>query len=257
MPDVSVNIITCNRPAYLERAIKSVLSQEGCDFELVIIDTGHGINRKLVEKFNDSRIRYSVFTTQHLADARNFALKESKGDYIAILDDDDEWVDKHKLSLQLELFKNDKKLILCGTQINRIYPDGSVEINKIYPIGDPDIRDTMLLENPFCHSSTMYNRGVALSVGGYKPVKGLWNINEYELWLNLGLYGYMYNMREQTTNYTVWTNSMTLRHRIKLYLKDFKMAWDYRKYYPNFGRALCRYFITYPLKKILNAIGLG
>ena len=255
MPDVSVNIITCNRPAYLERAIKSVLSQEGCDFELVIVDTGHGINRKLVEKFNDSRIRYFVFTTQHLADARNFALKESKGDYVAILDDDDEWEAKNKISVQLKTCQI-LGLVLMGDQIHRRYPDGTTESLKWYPCADEEIRKSMLIENPFCHSTTMFNRKLALEVGGYNPVKGLWNINEYELWLKLGLKGKMFNSAFNTTTYTVWPNSMTFQHRMKLYIKDFKMAWDYRKYYPNFGRALCRYFITYPSKKILNAIGL-
>jgi glycosyltransferase involved in cell wall biosynthesis len=255
--EVSVNIITCNRPTYLESAIKSVLAQEGCDFELVVVDTGHGINRKLVEKFNDSRIRYFVFTTQHLADARNFALRESEGDYVAILDDDDEWVKKYKLSIQRELLKLEPDLVLVGTQIQRLFSDSTEESKHIYPESDEKIRENMLVENPFCHSTTMFNRRLALEVGGYNPVKGLWNINEYELWLKLGTKGKISNSPQVTTNYTVWTNSMTLSHRIKLYLKDFKMAWDYREYYPNFWRAVCRYFITYPLKKMLNAIGLG
>lgn len=257
MVDVSVNIITCNRPSYLERAIKSVLNQQGCDFELVIVDTGHGINRKLVEKFHDSRIRYFVFTTQHLADARNFALKESKADYVAILDDDDEWVKKYKLSIQREYFKLEPTTVLIGSQIQRLYPDGTEESKKKYPEKDNQIRESMLIENSFCHSTTMFNRKLALEVGGYNPVKGLWNINEYELWLKLGLKGKMFNYNSVTTTYTVWPNSMTFQHRMKLYIKDFKMAWDYRKYYPNFRRALCRYFITYPFVKMLRSIGLA
>jgi glycosyltransferase involved in cell wall biosynthesis len=255
--DVSVNIITRNRPFYLNRAINSVLKQKDCGFELVIIDTGNGINKNLVDKFNDNRIKYHVYTTQHLADARNYALNISQGEYVAVLDDDDEWITDDKLSKQLSIFKTRSNISLVGTQIYRLYPDGKEESIKHYPESNSEIIRSMLIENPFCHSATMFKRNLALEIGGYKPVKGLWNINEYELWLELGLRGAVLNLPDTMVTYTVWTNSMTLRHRIKLYIKDFRMAFEYRDKYPYFGRALWRYTIKYPIKKVIRNIGLA
>jgi glycosyltransferase involved in cell wall biosynthesis len=93
LPRVSVIIATRDRPAYLAKAIKSVLAGEFQDFEIIVTDdAGVPENREVAEAFKDSRILYRRNSTC-LQSARNHcaAARVARGEYIAILNDDDEW----------------------------------------------------------------------------------------------------------------------------------------------------------------------
>jgi len=116
-PKVSVVIPTYNRAYLLPRTIKSVLNQTFQDFELIIVDDGSTDNTKeVVEDFQkqDSRIKYIwQENSGGPAKPKNTGIKNSKGEFLAFLDSDDEWLPE-KLEKQLELFEKDKKLGIVG-----------------------------------------------------------------------------------------------------------------------------------------------
>lgn len=110
MPKVSVNIPCFNGERYIRQTIESVLSQTFSDFELVIVDDGSTDDTsKIINSFSDVRVRYFYKRNEGLASTRNFAFRESKSEFIALLDQDDIWL-KDKLEKQLELFKRDKNV---------------------------------------------------------------------------------------------------------------------------------------------------
>jgi len=86
---VSVIISTLGRPE-LKRAVASVKNQTYKPVELIIIDDK------------------TLSPTQ----ARNKGIKESKGDFIAFLDDDDEWLPT-KLEKQVKMFDLNPLLVIC------------------------------------------------------------------------------------------------------------------------------------------------
>lgn len=89
-PFVSIVIITKNRSHLIEDSIISCLNQTYQNFELVIVDDGSTDNtEQIVKKFNDERIRYLKKESSGIPKSRNFGVKESKGEYIVIMDDDD------------------------------------------------------------------------------------------------------------------------------------------------------------------------
>jgi glycosyltransferase involved in cell wall biosynthesis len=121
-PVVSVIIPTYNRADVIGRSIKSVLSQTYPDFELIIIDDGSTDNtEEVVKSFNDPRI-YFIQREQNRGSsaARNIGIKAARGEFIAFLDDDDEWLPA-KLMLQLQVFRESKMenigLVLCGMTV--------------------------------------------------------------------------------------------------------------------------------------------
>lgn len=94
MPKVSVVIPTCNRPELLSRAIRSILAQTYQDFEIIVIDDGLKERAEnAILAFGDSRIRY-VKNEISLggSGARNRGIADARGEYVAFLDDDDEWL---------------------------------------------------------------------------------------------------------------------------------------------------------------------
>ena len=87
---VSVVIITRNRMKLLKDSITSILNQTHENFELIIVDDGSQDNTsKMVNQFTDPRIRLIQLPPSGIPRARNIGVKESNGDYIVIMDDDD------------------------------------------------------------------------------------------------------------------------------------------------------------------------
>jgi len=101
MPKVSVIIPTHNRAEFLRSAVMSVLNQTFQDFEIVIIDdASKDHTQEVIAHFNDVRIKaiHNQFSKGD-AGARNIGIINSTGEYIALLDDDDEWLPE-KLKIQ-------------------------------------------------------------------------------------------------------------------------------------------------------------
>lgn len=89
-PAVTVAIATRNRADILGEAITSVLAQTMRDLELLIVDDGsEDGTAELVASFADPRIRYIRQEHSGVAAARNRISREARGEFIAVLDDDD------------------------------------------------------------------------------------------------------------------------------------------------------------------------
>ena len=105
-PRISIVLPTYNRGTLIIRAIRSILYQTLGDFELIIIDDGSTDNTKiLIDEFikKDDRIKYIYQDNKGEAAARNKGLENAKGEFIAFIDSDDEWL-PDKLEKQVELF---------------------------------------------------------------------------------------------------------------------------------------------------------
>lgn len=132
MPKVSIVIPTCNRPELLARAIHSVLAQTYRDFEIIVVDDGMKERAEnVVAGFGDSRICYfKNETSLGGGGTRNRGIAASRGEYVAFLDDDDEWLPE-KLLVQMEQFtKTGADVGFCFTAA-RMEADDGVEITMV------------------------------------------------------------------------------------------------------------------------------
>jgi glycosyltransferase involved in cell wall biosynthesis len=102
VPSVSVIIPTLKRPAMLERAIASVLAQTFQDFEIiVVIDGPDDQTAPAAIQSLDARICIVALTVNvGLAEARNVGIRAARSRWVALLDDDDEWL-ADKLRMQV------------------------------------------------------------------------------------------------------------------------------------------------------------
>jgi glycosyltransferase involved in cell wall biosynthesis len=99
---VSVVIPTLDRPTLLLRAIDSVLRQTHQEIEvIVVVDRPNQDTLAAVQSVNDSRVRFIVNAYSPTAGgARNAGVDSATGEWIAFLDDDDEWL-PNKLERQI------------------------------------------------------------------------------------------------------------------------------------------------------------
>ena len=160
MSKVSVIIPTYNRAEFLRSSIESALKQTFTDLEIIVSDdksTDH--TREVVRSFKDRRIKYILNQgNKGVSAARNLGILASEGEYIAFLDDDDEWL-PDKLQRQVEVLDKSKPNI-CGVYSNRLIIDkltgniisdnpgaGKLKGNLLYQlvIGNPIITPTVIL----------------------------------------------------------------------------------------------------------------
>jgi len=106
---VSVIVPTYNRANMLPRAIESIQKQTYKNIEIIVI--ANGCNDNTEEVINSLQEQYNNIVFLNFkeslggAEARNKGLDIAKGEFIAFLDDDDEWLE-NKLEKQLEILKN-------------------------------------------------------------------------------------------------------------------------------------------------------
>src|SRR5262252_1967520 len=132
-PKISVIIPTYNRRHMLPRTIASVLSQDESDFELIVVDDcSPDDTQAYLASLTDPRVRTVVPSRNGgTAAARNVGLEAARGDIVALLDDDDEYLPR-RLSAPLAVFTREPDVVATvsssvkldkkGTQVMRM-PD--------------------------------------------------------------------------------------------------------------------------------------
>ena len=103
---ISVIIPSYNSGKFLGEAIESVVNQTYKNIEIIVINDGSTDNTEEIAKKwqkRDERVRYLKHKeNKGPSAARNTGIKNSRGEYIAFLDDDDEWLPE-KLERVIEI----------------------------------------------------------------------------------------------------------------------------------------------------------
>lgn len=116
-PLITVVMPNYNGHRFVEQAIDSVLDQSYQNFELIVVDDcSTDDSLQLIQQKAQSDERIRIITLEHnvgVANARNTGIKNAKGKYIALLDNDDLWTED-KLECQLELAKKGADIVYCS-----------------------------------------------------------------------------------------------------------------------------------------------
>ena len=125
--NISVIIPTYNRKHTLSRAINSVIDQTYEPFEIIIVDDGStdGTKEWLAKRYPD--VQYIYQPNSGVSVARNVGIKSAQGDWISLLDSDDEWLSQ-KLEKQVKAVKEDPDSMFCHT--NEVWIRNGVRINQ-------------------------------------------------------------------------------------------------------------------------------
>ncbi|HBC34103.1 MAG TPA: glycosyl transferase [Marinobacter adhaerens] len=192
MATVSVITPTYNRARFLPAAVASVLSQTFGDFELIIVDDGSEDNTPDVLKpfFADRRVRYVYQENQGQSHARNLALKQATGDFIAFLDSDDVWA-PDKLEKQLAVFRANSEVDIVHGDEAIINEQGSVVSLQNMRRYSGRITRYLLADNSVSITTALVRRRCFDEMGGFDTSVGV--ADDYELWLRFSArYCYQY-----------------------------------------------------------------
>jgi glycosyltransferase involved in cell wall biosynthesis len=198
-PLVSIITPTFRHQQFIEQCVRSVLAQNYASWELIVIDDASpDLTPDIVERFarHDSRIRLirheSNYGATRLGETYNEALGHCRGELIAILEGDDEWL-PGKLAMQVPVF-DDKRIVLCYSDYDEVTTEGLLITRHGVSAAASPVRSG-LLENlrffsvlkSFGANTVMVRRDDLLSIGGFADV-GLPFV-DYPTWLRLAFRG--------------------------------------------------------------------
>lgn len=214
MPVVSVIMPVFNTdPAYLRKAVDSVIAQTCTDWELVIVDNGSSEQGTLacLRELSDPRIKiHRLDKNIGPANARNYAIDHSSGKYLAILDSDDVW-DPEKLACQVDLLERNPELGCVATMARIIGDDGFAPF-KFYPTGHAIELHILLAYNPMCTSSVVLRKSV-LDHLNLRQEPEFTPAEDYRMWTRL-LFQCGFAMVEQTLTSYRWYRGNTSNQQI-------------------------------------------
>jgi len=201
---VSIIMPAYNVEKYIRESIESVLIQTYTHWELLIVDDcSRDRTAEIVARYakEDSRIKLIQQPRNGgVVKARNRAIKEAKGRYIAMLDSDDLWV-PDKLDKQLLLMK-DEECAVCYSSYQKIDEKGEVFSDVIVPTVVS--YETLLKSNYMGCLTVIYDTHI-LQKRYFKPMK---MSEDYGLWLDiLKAVGVAYGVVDVLAQYRVLQKS--------------------------------------------------
>jgi len=210
-----------NSERYLRKAIESVLVQTYEKWELIFWDNqSTDSSAEILSEFEDPRIRY-LYSDRHasLGEARNLAVSEAEGEWLAFLDCDDVWLPE-KLEKQVSLIMEsdaDVGLIYGGMEIiPDEFGDGSgwatslrdsVSRQDLGKLPEGDIFESLLQLNFVPLLSGMVRRSRYAAVGGINPA--LQQAEDYDLFLKVCKEDRARVIREVVCGYRVHDDNTT------------------------------------------------
>jgi glycosyltransferase involved in cell wall biosynthesis len=184
MPRVSVVIPAYNAEATLAETLESLFAQTFADFEAIVVDDGSVDGTvRVADGFGDQRLRALSIPNGGVSRARNHAIAQAQGEFVAFLDADDLW-EPGKLEQQIAILDARPLAGLCVTGAIRI-DDASRELAPIPVLDTDDPCATLLLQSMAvgCISSGVVRKTLLDSVGGFDPRFS--QCADWDLWLRL------------------------------------------------------------------------
>lgn len=224
-PLISVIMAVYNSKAFLGEAVASVLSQTVPDWELIAVDDGsQDGSSELIQKLTeaDPRIRLLRMPQNSGAGAaRDFAIRQARGAFIAIFDADD-ICEPERFAKQIAFLRAHPDVVAVGAQTVQVDTQGRPDGTKTFPT-DPDrLYGMMYTAIPIQLPTLMVN--TALLPRDFDWFEG-WRYSEDSLlFFKLAYYGKIANLPDFLLKYRYYPQSTSYR-KAKTY---FYKTWEAR-----------------------------
>lgn len=189
-PTVSVIIPVYNGSATLGRALKSVAAQHYPSIQVIVVDDGSSDDiAAVVASARDLDIRLERLPVRSgVSAARNRGLELARGEFIAFLDADDEWLPE-KLARQVETLTNDRSIAFSHCETLLVSGDhAELHSEAAHACAHgPEAWRTLLKCACVVTSGVVTRRSLLERVGGFDPALVIGE--DQDLWIRLALAG--------------------------------------------------------------------
>lgn len=243
-PFFSVIVNCYNGETYLEKALDSIFSQTFGDYEVIFWDNqSTDSSAEIAKSYSDSRLHYLLapnFTD--ISVARNLAVRQAQGKWIAFLDCDDVWLDQ-KLEKQHQLITEDDsaELGFVYTRAKTINEKGdrihSARDSHALPEGY--IMKDLLRENYVAIASGAVRKEYFLKIGGIPSHYRF--CGDYYLWLAISKHWKTLKTDEVFTLIRSHPKNLTHANRTKMTIESMRLRLRFDSSYSFFRFALDLY----------------
>ncbi|AMK11672.1 glycosyltransferase family 2 protein [Pseudodesulfovibrio indicus] len=206
LPLFSILMSTYQRADRLPSAIRSIVKQQYPHWELILVNDGGEDISRITTSFFNSRITLLNFEeNKGKSAAVNAAFRRARGEFIAYLDDDDEWLPNH-LQVHYEYHTNNPATMFSHSDAHRVLFKRGQERNEglasrdlVYtgPVGFPDLINC----NRITWLSVVHRRECYAEVGGLD--ERLRTLEDFDLWRRMSIRYDLHHIPEHTGNYFV------------------------------------------------------
>ena len=220
-------IVNChNGEKYLSRCLKSIINQTFENWELIFFDNKSSDSSKLIyEKFKE--IRFNYFSSSYfmkLYEARNEALQNVTGDYVAFLDCDDWWEPSH-LENALPFFEDEKLAFYFSNAFNYFEKKQKFVLHR-NKLPKNNIFEELINDYSVKISSVILRKKILVNSGLFKFDSNYNIIGDFDLILRIASKFECYSNNIPSVNYSFHSNNYSLNNRNE-YVDEFN-AW-YKK----------------------------
>jgi GT2 family glycosyltransferase len=209
--NVSVVIPAYNSACTIERSLESVLAQTVRPLETIVVDDCSTDGTSVISgQYADHGVRVVELKERSgAAGARNAGIRTARGEFVAFLDSDDEWLPT-KLEKQLSVIESDERLSFVSCASNLISPHGK-DIGDVYgghtPTVGPDAWKALLVENFVATPTVLARREKLLSLGCFDPTLKIGE--DQDMWIRLALAGSVGYVQESLVRVHERENSLS------------------------------------------------
>lgn len=209
MPVVSIITPAYNAELFIEQTINSVQKQTFSDWEMIVVDDGSTDNTAVMVKAIaeiDHRIKYFYQQNGRQGKARNLAIENAKGEFLAFLDADDLW-ESTKLEKQIQVIEQEKCDLVYTT--GYVFSENTNNVvKKIQITGGAQNSKELIIKQLWGYSfpilSVLVKKEFVVKVGGFSENPKVQNAEDYQLWIKLTDAGLkIYGMQEELFYYRV------------------------------------------------------
>lgn len=223
---VSVVIPAYNAASFIQATLNSVRAQTFTNYEIIVVNDGSPDTPKLELALQPylSEIQYIKQPNGGPSSARNSAIRQARGKYIAFLDSDDLWLPQH-LARQVELLEKDPALGLVYS--NAVHIEGYTPVGVAFantPQSLPVTFEALLRERSTVNtSSAVASRQAILDAGLFD--ESMDRCEDYDLWLRMARNGvgitftHEVQMCHRLGNGLAGNSELMKRGRIRVYEK--------------------------------------
>ena len=182
MTIVSVVIPTFNREVLIQRALHSVIKQQNVRTEIIVVDDGSTDNTEQVIREKFKSVKYLKKNNAGVSSARNVGIKNANGNFIALLDSDDEW-ERSKLDIQLKYLTENHTLNLVHCNEKWIKSGFEIRQKKYHDRRPINLFERSLRRCLISPSSVLIRKELLETVGVFDET--LPACEDYDLWLRI------------------------------------------------------------------------
>jgi glycosyltransferase involved in cell wall biosynthesis len=165
--DISVIIPFYNRELYIDEAVQSVLAQTIKPLEIIIVnDCSRESSRRYLDKYVHICKIVDLTTNVGLAGARNAGIRNARGQFIALLDDDDIWL-PNKLEVQRRYMQEHPECSAVHCSVRAFFSNKPDEVWQFFESGPMTLAQALTYHHWVIPSTVMVRTSVMRALGGF------------------------------------------------------------------------------------------